>query len=388
MREERRLYIVGSFVDHPSRILSYSTAARSIGLDPFFTSGVEHINCDSVEPNQILFTDDSSICDSLRVVSARGKNNALEAKLRNLALLCDKYKVRQLFAGQFPHEFRLIQKTDEIQNFEDFASGWVCKPRWGSNSRDVAEFSSVEELTKCAGTILSRDNHALIERNIEGRHVCVDFDWNGRDLTMVGFCSKRMASSPNKIVEAFHTLELDVGAIAGTVGKMLSPVFEENFSGAQFFIHGEFIIEESTQNIKIAELNPRPPWGFLPELFSIGFGLNFDLAVVANAVGLPASQAKKVYPSVLGMVFSSSFFKSYHDVRDRGNTLYVDQLLEVPVHSAEETDLKKYGRFLLWGSSSSSVKAEWDDLAAIAMPGNYRELDRSFSSNVWKSKCC
>ena len=382
------LYIVGSFYDQPSRILSYATVASSLGVTPRFIGEVTDVNYSNLTAEQFVFTDETTICAAHAALSINKDNQALERKLTALMQLSDKVRARQLTSHAFPHEYFVVRSEADLKSIPKLEERWLCKPRWGSNSRDVQEISNSCGLRKAIEPITARNNHALIERYIEGSHICIDFAWNGTELALIGYCEKRMTDFGRKIVEAFHTLSDDTLRYAKLAREKLLPLFLESFSDVSFTIHGEFIVEDATGDLRIAELNPRAPWGMLPELFSIGNGINFDHAVIANALGQSVPTVSCSQPVVLGSIFTEGFFSNHETVPDQGNTLFIERFDQPEGDEPGENKLTKYGRFMLWGTSQEAVEKEWNDLAAIAVPEEVRLAGKLDTSDTWKSKCC
>lgn len=377
--------VIGTFYDQPTRLLEYAKAASALGASIRFDSRVDP---QSHSPSEaVLFVDETVMCEAIEELDAKSEDVQFEKALRRMMVLSDKLKLRQVTQEQFPHPFHSIRSQSDIDAISLGCGPWVSKPRWGSNSRDVRRSADAQSLRGAVEPILARSTPALLEKYITGRHQCIELKWTGKELSVLGVCAKEMASYETQIVEAFHTLHNWPEENVASSIERLRPVFEENLTDTPLIVHGEFVEDNISGQLHIAELNPRPPWGLLPEFFSVAHNIEFDKHVIANALGVEIELARTQNPTVLGMIYSEDFFTEYESIPTYGNTLFVERF-DQHEDPRNEKALVKYGRFLLWGNDREAVNAEWRELANIARPSWADEVSAADAKDTWKSKCC
>lgn len=387
MNEKRgQLTVIGSFFDQPSRILSYATAASSLGSKARFLGTLP----DDSDQNtaSYLFTDETAMCEAADILMQSEASHDLAFRLQRVMLLSDKFKLREAIETIFPHDHFLVRSVEDLEHIPLGCGIWIAKPRWGSNSRDVRRSKGAKALQMAIEPIVSRNNQALIEKYIEGKHFCVDFLWSGETLEVLGVCAKHMASYETQIAESFHTLDTWPEEKSALILKRLQPFFRDFLEGVPLTVHGEFVLSDSSGEVHVAELNPRAPWGMLPELFSLGHGINFDELVIANALGKFSPVSRTRNPVVLGAIHSETFFDEHETLQDYGNTLFVERFDSPQGDNRNPRTLTKHGRYLLWGREQEAVQREWNELAVLARPEWANEITTVDTAETWKSKCC
>jgi biotin carboxylase len=387
VNQSSTVLFVGAFDDHFYRIHSYISACASLGIKCEFISATEFVGggADHSRSHHLVFNDESAIRTAADACSS-GSSIAAEhsAKVAALTPFTDKHLVRLVSGSAFPHRFTKLTDDNAGLNFVndllEESAAVVVKPAVGSCAVGVRKCVSSKQVMDYAAS-LGSDTSIIVEEYIEGKHFCIDVNWDGQNVHLSGFCWKVMSFDKSPFIIGHSAIDAIQAGLVDLVVKKMGEILKAHCAGIASNFHCEFVLSATDGLPYLIEINPRAPGGWLPELYSIATGASYDINLVRNVVGQAPVPGSGHTPAALGSISNPEFFENPKREDVASSSIYERFTSEYM------SGIAKVGRFLFWGTSSDQVSEDFETTLAASMPHEEPDDDDVVVA-LSASKCC